>query len=75
MKIFLVCYFSLVGLLNLLCHTCISCVCKQLLILIPASFFHLLNAPPNKPVPKLYFKGFALSVLQALSKLCYESAM
>lgn len=65
--------FSLVGLLNLLCHPRTSSVCKQMPILISASFFHLLNATPAKPVPKLYFKGFALSMLQAVGKLCYES--
>lgn len=66
--------FSLVALLYLLCHTCTGSVCKLLLILIPASFFHLLNAPLLKPAVKSDFNGFALSVRQAVNRLHDESA-
>lgn len=47
--------FGLVSLLNLLYHTSVSSVCKQLLILIPASFFQLLNVPPHQAYTEALF--------------------
>lgn len=41
---------------------CTGSVCKQLLIWIPASFFHLLNAPLLKPAVRSDFNGFALCI-------------